>query len=90
MKEKQLKILIKEVIKNQSVYAKGYRQAQQNYYDENLLSNFTNYPEDWVNGYKEGLRDARMGKFSDNVLKFLTSIGELGRNVANWTNLGNW
>lgn len=87
MKEKQLKALIKEVVKNQAVYAKGYRSAQQNYYDDNLIGDFTGYPDDWKTGYKAGVRDARMGKFNDMILKILTSLGELGRNfhIGGWT-----
>lgn len=87
MKQKKLKVLIKEVIKTQAEHAKGYRAAQQNYYDDSILSNFEGYPDDWVTGYKAGLKDARVGKFNDIILKILTSLGELGRNfhVGGWT-----
>jgi hypothetical protein len=85
VKSSKLKTLIKEVIKSQAVYAKGYRQGQSNYYDDNLLNSYEGYPEDWVTGYKEGIKDARRGKFNDTILKILTSIGELGKNISNWT-----
>lgn len=69
--------MILEEIKNQAKYALGYRKAQDNYSDRNILQDFTGYSEDFKKGYKDGLRDARIGKFNDAVTNILTNLGGL-------------
>ena len=82
MKKSDLKFLIKEVIKevstsSQAQYAIGYRKGQNNYYDSNVLSDFHGYSEDFIKGYKQGIKDARWGKFNEKVKNFLVSLADI-------------
>lgn len=75
-----VKLLIKETSAVEAQYAIGYRRGESNYKDQNVIRDFTGYSEPFVKGYKQGIKDARMGKFNDVVSKILTSLGDiLGR-----------
>lgn len=76
---------LKETNDPQAQFALGYRRAQSNYHDGQITKNFTGYSEAFQKGYKSGIRDARMGKFNDAVLKILTNIGDF---LGSW-NIGN-
>jgi hypothetical protein len=80
-----LRKYLKEASDPQAQFALGYRRAQSNYYDKNLIKDFTGYSENFIKGYKSGIKDARIGKFNDTVLRILTSIGDL---MGRW-NIGN-
>lgn len=80
-----LRRYLKETADPQAQFAMGYRRAQSNYHDDNIVSDFTGYSESFVKGYKSGIRDARMGKFNNAVLKILTNIGDF---LGSW-NIGN-
>jgi len=83
-KEKIHKLLL-ESLNDRTEYAKAYRQAQENYYDDNVLKDFTGYSDNYIKGYKEGIKDARRGKINDWILKFLTALGDF---AGRW-NVGN-
>lgn len=72
-----VKKLIKETADPRAQFAMGYRRAQSNYHNEQLLRDFTGYSEPFVKGYKSGVKDARIGKFNDAVLKILTKLGDV-------------
>lgn len=81
----RLRRYLKEAADPRAQYAMGYRRGESNYKDDNVQTDFTGYSQEFVNGYKQGIKDARMGKFNHVVLKILTSLGDtLGR----W-NIGN-
>lgn len=80
----KLKSLVGEILVEaadpRAQYALGYRQAQKDYNNETLQSDFTGLPDVYKQGYKHGVRDARLGRFNNAVLRILTSFGDfLGR-----------
>jgi flagellar biosynthesis/type III secretory pathway protein FliH len=75
-----IKLLLKETSNEQAQYAMGYRRGQSNYLDGQVMRDFTGYSESFVKGYKQGVRDGRMGRFSNAVSQILTSLADvLGR-----------
>jgi hypothetical protein len=76
---------LKETNDPRAQFALGYRRAQSNYHDGHITKDFTGYSESFAKGYKSGVRDARMGKFNNAVLKILTNIGDF---LGSW-NIGN-
>lgn len=75
-----VKLLLKETSNEQAQYAIGYRRGSSNYLDKELINDFTGYSEAFIKGYKQGIRDARIGKFSNAVSQILTSLADvLGR-----------
>lgn len=83
VKRSALKTVVKSVIREAynaaTQYALGYRQAQDNYHDENLLKDFTGYNKDFQTGYKAGIKDARRNKWDDRVRRFLIGLGDIMR-----------
>ena len=80
-----LRTYLKETSDPTAQYAMGYRRAQSNYLDKEVMEDFTGYSEAFIKGYKGGIRDARIGRFNRAVLKVLTSIGDV---LGSW-NIGN-
>jgi hypothetical protein len=76
-----VKLLLTETSNEQAQYALGYRRGQSNYLDGNgVLRDFTGYSESFVKGYRQGIKDGRMGRFNNAVSKILTSLADvLGR-----------
>ena len=74
------KILL-EAADPRAQFAMGYRQGQIHYYDKNLIRDFTGYSDNFQKGYKQGIKDARMGKFNEMITKILTGLGDF---------LGSW
>jgi hypothetical protein len=76
MKRSELKQIIKEAVEETKNYALGYRQAQQNYYDDNIQTDFTGFSPEFQNGYKIGIRDARRHKWNDRITRILKALGQ--------------
>jgi len=80
-----LRRYLKETADPRAQFAMGYRRAQVHYNERNLQKDFTGYSEAFQKGYKSGVKDARVGRFNNAVLKILTSVGEF---MGSW-NIGN-
>lgn len=85
MKESELKALINEVLQNTTQYALGYRSGQKDYQTDSKERDLTSNTEDFKNGYDKGRRDAKWGRVSQKVTRFLSSIGQ----TLGMYNIGN-
>lgn len=80
----KLKTIVTDILfenaNDRAQFALGYRAAQKEYVDDNIRRDFYGFSEMYVKGYKQGIRDARLGRVNDAILRVLTGLGDfLGR-----------